>query len=167
MRLYKGLLISILLFISSAAIAQQPISIKMYKVSASGKGAYIGIIIAKDTRRGLLLVPRLHDLSPGNHGFHVHQNPSCKDFAKAAGGHWDPKKTGHHRGPYRFDGHQGDLPVLYVNESGLAQRSALAPHLTAADLKGHSLVIHQNTDNYTDHPVNGGSGARVACGVVD
>lgn len=166
MRLIKTLLIALLFIFSFTAFAQRPIAIKIYKVAANGKGPYIGIVIAKDTRRGLLLVPRLHDLSPGYHGFHVHQNPSCKDFAKAAGSHWDPKKTGRHRGPFRPGGHQGDLPTLYVNSAGLANRSVLAPRLTVADIKHHALVIHAHDDNYTDHPTNGGSGARIACGVV-
>lgn len=166
MRLWKTFLFLIFFSFSLSCFAQHPISVKMYKVSRSGKGRYIGMIIAKQTRRGLLLVPRLRGLSPGYHGFHLHENPSCKDFAKAAGSHWDPKKTGHHRGPYRPQGHQGDLPALYVNSDGLAKRAVLAPRLTLSDLAGHALVIHKGGDNYTDNPPNGGGGARIACGVI-
>ncbi|MCB1827041.1 MAG: superoxide dismutase family protein [Coxiellaceae bacterium] len=138
----------------------------MYQVSRSGKGRYIGVIIAKDTRHGLLFVPRLHGLTPGYHGFHLHQNPSCKNYGKAAGPHWDPTDTKRHRGPYRH-GHKGDLPFLYVNKAGFAKHAVIAPHLKLSDLKGHALIIHQGGDNYTDHPENGGGGARVACGVID
>lgn len=165
MGVWKGLLASFLIFFSVSVFAQA-ISVKMYKVSRSGKGRFIGTIIAKDTRRGLLLVPRLHGLSPGYHGFHLHENPSCKNFAKAAGSHWDPQKTDHHRGPYRPDGHKGDLPALYFDSGQLARRAVLAPRLKASMLKGHAFVIHQGGDNYTDHPPNGGGGARVACGVI-
>lgn len=165
MCLWKGLLTILLVFFSISAIAQAPISVKIYKVSRSGKGRYIGIIIAKDTRRGLLLVPRLHGLTLGYHGFHVHQYPSCKNYAKAAGAHWDPKNTGHHRGPYHIHGHKGDLPALYVDKAGFAKRAVLAPHLDVADLKGHTFMIHKDGDNYTDTPPNGG-GARIACGVI-
>ncbi|NES46128.1 superoxide dismutase family protein, partial [Moorena sp. SIO2C4] len=36
-----------------------------------------------------------------------------------------------------------------------------------ADLKGHSLIIHAQGDNYSDIPKPlGGGGARVACGVI-
>lgn len=31
-----------------------------------------------------------------------------------AGGHWDPDKTGAHKGPYDKTGHKGDLPAVYV-----------------------------------------------------
>jgi Cu-Zn family superoxide dismutase len=114
----------------------------------------------------LLLMPALHNLPPGYHGFHLHSRPSCLNAGKAAGSHWDPKQTAHHRGPYRSGGHRGDLPVLYVDSSGSAQRAVLAPRLTVSDLIGHAFVIHRDGDNYTDRPKNGGGGGRMACGVV-
>ena len=163
---WKGFLVIILITFSTFAFAQKSIAVKMYLVSKSAEGRYIGVIIAKDTRRGLLLVPRLQGLPPGRHGFHLHENPSCENFAEAAGDHWDPKKTGHHRGPYRPQGHQGDLPVLYVDHAGFARRAMLAPRLSVAYLAGHALVIHAGGDNYTDNPPNGGGGARIACGVI-
>jgi len=166
MSLRKGLLFIFFFFISLNIFSQAPIAVKIYKASSSGKGAYLGLIIARNTSRGLLLVPRLHDLSPGHHGFHLHENPSCQNAAKAAGSHWDPKKTKSHRGPYRPKGHQGDLPALVVDPSGLARKAVLVPRLTVADLKGHALVIHKGGDNYTDQPPNGGGGVRIACGVV-
>lgn len=165
-RLWKNLFVIILLFFSVEALAQHSLFIKMYKVSRSGKESYIGTIIAKDTRHGLLLIPYLHGLSPGFHGFHLHRYSSCRNFAKAAGDHWDPKKTDHHRGPYHLNGHKGDLPTLFVNALGVAKRKVLIPHLNVADLKGRSLIIHQGGDNYTGTPPNGGGGDRIACGVI-
>ena len=41
------------------------------------------------------------------------------------------------------------------------------PHLTLADAKGRSIVIHAGGDDYSDQPApSGGGGARIACGVV-
>lgn len=166
MRIGKWILI-FLLFFATNIFAAKTISVKMYATVAKGKGLPIGMIIATDTKKGLLLMPILHGLTPGFHGFHVHDKPSCADFGKAAGGHWDPKNTDKHRGPYRADGHKGDLPKLYFNANGSAMRAVLAPRLTLADLKGHALMIHQGGDNYSDKPKKlGGGGARVACGVV-
>lgn len=166
MRLWKNLLAFILLFFSIGALAQHSLFVKMYKASRSGKKSYIGAIVAKDTPHGLLLIPHLRGLPSGFHGFHLHKYPSCKNFAKAAGDHWDPKKTGHHRGPYHLHGHQGDLPALFVNARGIAKRKMFAPHLNVADLKGHSFIIHQGGDNYTGTPPNGGGGDRIACGTI-
>lgn len=48
--------------------------------------------------------------------------------ALAAGGHFDPQKTGKHLGPYA-DGHLGDLPPIYVTADGMANYPVLAPRL--------------------------------------
>ena len=165
MRQWKGFLIVFILFFTSSVFAKT-ITIKMYATAAVGRGRFLGIIIASDTRRGLLLVPRMHGLSPGFHGFHLHAKPSCANFGRGAGGHWDPKNKGKHRGPYRSNGHLGDLPKLYVNSGGFITRGVLAARLTVADLKGRALVIHAGGDNYSDTPKKlGGGGSRIACGV--
>jgi Cu-Zn family superoxide dismutase len=86
--------------------------------------------------------------------------------ALAAGGHYDPLKTGKHEGPYG-KGHLGDLPALYVGSDGKATMPVVSPRLKVSDLKGRSLMIHAGSDNYSDYPEPlGGGGARVACGVI-
>lgn len=151
------------------------LTITMHAVDTSGVGAALGTITASDGKSGLVLTPKLAGLTPGLHGFHVHQNPDCapgekdgqRGAALAAGGHLDPKKTGKHAGPMG-NGHMGDLPALQVDADGKALTTVTAPHLKLADLHGHSIVIHAGSDNYADAPKPlGGGGARVACGVVD
>ena len=84
----------------------------------------------------------------------------------AAGGHYDPANTGKHLGPHG-EGHKGDLPALTVDASGETTKGVVAPHLTVADIKGRSIIIHAGADNYSDQPAPlGGGGARIACGVV-
>jgi len=166
MRQWKWLSILFLLFFTTSIFAKT-ITVKMYATAAKGRGRYLGLIIATDSKYGLLLLPSLHGLTPGYHGFHLHTKPSCANSGKAAGGHWDPKQTGKHLGPFRSGGHQGDLPKLFVAANGAATRGVLAPRLSTADLKGHTLMIHADGDNYSDKPKKlGGGGARVACGVV-
>ena len=144
------------------------------RIDESGVGPAIGIIHASDTPAGLMLMPDLTGLPPGEHGFHLHENASCQPGARdgklvaghAAGGHWDPGRTGRHAGPVG-DGHLGDLPVLLVAEDGTARESLIASRLTAADLRGRALVIHAGGDNYSDEPEPlGGGGPRIACGVA-
>ncbi len=127
---------------------------------------YIGDIIAKDTKYGLLLSPNLKGLTPGVHGFHVHQHPSCDHGSMDAGAHLDPSNTGKHLGPYNDKGHLGDLPALTVNSDGVANLPVVAPRLKTADIKEHALMIHVGGDNYSDNPKLGGGGDRFACGVV-
>lgn len=158
----------------ASAIATAPITIPMNLVDEKGGTKPIGTITASNSGYGLMLKPALTGLPPGLHGFHVHENPSCdpapKDgqpvAAQAAGGHYDPAKTGRHEGPYG-NGHLGDLPALYVGPDGKADYPLLAPRLKVADLQGRSIMIHAGGDNHADHPAPlGGGGPRVACGVA-
>lgn len=163
-KIKAGLLI--ILSMSFLSAQAETISIKMYKLTKTGEGKSIGTVDVQDTSYGLLLTPHLQGLAPGVHGFHVHQNPSCADAGKAAGGHLDPQQSDKHLGPYNSAGHLGDLPPLYFNSQGQAQLPVLAPRLTTQQLKGHSLMIHSGGDNYSDYPQKlGGGGDRIACGV--
>lgn len=162
--------------LAASSIVYADLTVDIHAISSEGIGDSIGTVTASDNKYGLLLTPDLKGLEPGIHGFHVHQNPDCgpgeKDGEKvaglAAGGHYDPENTNAHKGPYDDSGHLGDLPALYVKDEGTATLPVLAPRLEVDDLKGHSLMIHQGGDNYSDTPEPlGGGGSRVACGVVD
>ncbi|AMO57647.1 superoxide dismutase [Endozoicomonas montiporae] len=149
------------------------VQVVMNQVSPDGIGPEIGTITLEDVSGGLQFTPDLYDLVPGEHGFHVHENPSCdpgeKDgkmvAALAAGGHYDPDNTGRHAGP-EGNGHRGDLPVLVVDDKGFAKSPVVARRLKLSEVKGRSLMIHAGGDNYSDNPPMGGGGARIACGVV-
>lgn len=151
----------------SAMSTTSTMTVPVYKVAAKGQGATIGDVVFTDSKYGLLITPNLRDLTPGVHGFHIHQNPSCSDSGQGAGAHLDPSHTAKHLGPYSDQGHLGDLPALTVDAHGMADLPILAPRLTVAQLHGHSLMIHAGGDNYSDMPKPlGGGGARVACGVI-
>ncbi len=149
-------------------------TVKIDQVSAEGVGKSIGTITIEETAHGLLITPNLEGLTPGLHGFHIHQNPQCGPAekegkpspAEAAGPHLDPQHAGKHAGPYG-EGHLGDLPPLFVDASGKATLPVLAPRLKMTDVKGHALMVHAGGDNYSDNPEKlGGGGARIACGVA-
>lgn len=125
--------------------------------------------VTNGDQEGLLITPHLYNLPPSTtHGMHIHINPSCADGGKAAGGHWDPENTNKHLGPYSDDGHKGDLPVLIVNPDGSATKPVVAPRLASLEeLEGHSLMVHEGSDNYSDDPEPlGGGGNRMWCGVI-
>jgi Cu-Zn family superoxide dismutase len=149
-------------------------TVTINKIDESGIGAPIGVVVLSDSKKGLSIKPKLSGLPPGQHGFHVHVNPDCgpgeqngkKASGLAAGGHFDPEKTGKHRGPLSTEGHKGDMPFLTVNDKGESTGSLLAPNLKVNALKGHSIMIHAGGDNYSDDPAPlGGGGARIACGI--
>jgi Cu-Zn family superoxide dismutase len=148
--------------------------VPMNLVTEQGIGKGIGTVLVSEGPAGLVFTPKLTDLAPGLHGFHVHQNPDCAAGMKdgktvpglAAGGHYDPANAGKHEGPHG-KGHLGDLPSLTVGADGKAVTAVSAPRLKMADVKGRSLMIHAGGDNYADQPAPlGGGGARVACGAI-
>jgi Cu-Zn family superoxide dismutase len=150
-------------------------TVTVNKIDESGVGAAIGTLKLEDTNVGLRITPDLSGLPPGDHGFHIHANADCgpgeqsgtKVAGLAAGGHFDPMKTGKHLGPESTEGHKGDLPVLAVDANGRATQAVTAPHLTVAEVQGHAIMVHAGGDNYSDTPAPlGGGGARIACAVV-
>ncbi|HYA38751.1 MAG TPA: superoxide dismutase [Cu-Zn] SodC [Candidatus Methylomirabilis sp.] len=164
---------ALLSFVVASALADS-VTVTMHAIDAKGVGHSVGTIRVEDSTDGLALTTDLKGLPPGAHGFHVHENPSCLPKEKdgkmtaglAAGGHYDPQKTGKHEGP-QGAGHAGDLPVLTVAADGSARLKLVAPRLKLADIKDRSLMIHAGGDNYSDQPQPlGGGGARIACGVV-
>jgi superoxide dismutase, Cu-Zn family len=148
---------------------------EMHAVSAEGIGESVGTVELSDGDGGLTLAVDVQGLTPGEHGFHLHENGSCEPgantegqvtAAQAAGGHYDPDDTGAHAGP-EGEGHKGDLPLIEVDSDGMAMEELTAPRLTVADARGKALMIHAGGDNYSDQPKPlGGGGGRVVCGLV-
>lgn len=163
-----------LLFSLASFSAHSDITVTLNQVDEKGVGAAIGQVVISESKYGLVFTPALQSLTPGLHGFHLHENAACgpkeKDgkltAALAAGGHYDPTSSKQHGAPWG-EGHLGDLPPLYVDSNGVANQPVLAPRLKFSDLKGRSLMIHAGGDNHADHPAAlGGGGVRVACGVI-
>ncbi|EJM97636.1 superoxide dismutase family protein [Herbaspirillum sp. YR522] len=170
-----ALMLGGLVLCGAAQAASGPVSVAMNVVDEQGVGAGAGEVVITETPYGLVFTPALAGLPGGIHGFHVHEKAACgpgmtdgkQVAAQAAGGHFDPEKTGRHAGPYG-DGHLGDLPALYVNADGKATYPVLAPRLRTIDrIRGHALMVHAGGDNHADHPAPlGGGGGRIVCGVI-
>lgn len=163
------------LLVTPLPAAAESVTVTVNKLEKDGRiGAALGTVTFTDHLDGLLVQPSLKGLSPGAHGTHIHQNPDCGVTGiagrlipgGAAGGHYDPKKTGRHEGPYG-GGHLGDLPPLVAGKDGRATRPVFAPRLKVSDIRGRALIVHAGADNYADTPKKlGGGGSRVACAVI-
>lgn len=173
----KILLLSTLL--STTLFAQDEKIIEIHALnqneSTQGIGEAIGSVTLKDTPEGLALMVRVKNIPAGDHGFHVHENPSCAYQIKEgkivpgalAGGHYDPAQTNVHAGP-DHKGHLGDLQKLVANQDGIIEQQVIASGLKIADIMNRALIIHEKGDNYSDQPLPlGGGGARIACGVIN
>lgn len=169
-----SLLITTLMLSSLPAFAADK-SVTMHAINEDGVGKIIGTLRLKDSEQGLIIATDLAELTPGEHGFHIHENPNCdakeKDGKKVAGlgagGHYDPAHSGKHQGPIGA-GHAGDLPALIVAADGSAKGEVVAPRLRIVDVTDRTVIIHAGSDNYSDSPKPlGGGGARIACGVIE
>src|SRR5688572_8204302 len=69
------------------AYAAKSAKVTMNLVTADGVGKSVGTITIKEGKDGVTLEPKLKELPPGEHGFHLHENPSCEPADK------DGKKT--------------------------------------------------------------------------
>jgi Cu-Zn family superoxide dismutase len=168
-RLNPYLFILVLLSLPIFAIAK-PHSYPINRIDEKGVGEQIGTITIDDSKAGLVVDVDANGFSPNSqHGFHLHENPSCAPTEKegkavaglAAGGHFDPAKTNKHEGP-NGNGHLGDLPEIRANDQGVIKQRVVYKKLTTAEVQHRAFVIHAEADNYADKL----GGARIACTVV-
>lgn len=118
-------------------------------------------------------------LTPGLHGIHFHRKALCDSaFSPSfmnSGGHHNPGLAKH--GLESADGpHAGDLPNLVVNDDGVGHLDTTTDRVTltaspttlfdtTVNEIGSSIMIHAASDDQLTDPT-GGSGGRVACGVI-
>jgi Cu-Zn family superoxide dismutase len=112
---------------------------------------------------------KMSGLTPGGHGFHVHEKGDCSaPDATSAGGHFNPDSKPHGH-PQSGEHHVGDLPMLQADESGNATLTAMLPGRSlrggSTSIVGKALIVHAAPDDYKTQPT-GNSGGRVACGVI-
>ena len=115
------------------------------------------------------VVANVSGLSPGGHGFHVHEKGDCSaPDATSAGGHFNPTNKPHGN-PAGGEHHGGDMPMLEADASGNAKLDVTLDTVTLGTgpngLVGRSVVVHKDADDYRSQPA-GNSGARIACGPI-
>lgn len=120
---------------------------------------------------GVHLTGSLQGLAPnGEFGFHIHEKGDCSaPDASSAGGHFNPANVDHGN-PQSLPHHAGDMMNAKSDAQGMAQINVHVDGLSlgdggANDVIGKAVVVHEKADDYKTQP-SGGSGARVACGVI-
>lgn len=114
------------------------------------------------------VVADITGLTPGKHGFHIHEFGDCSDPKGAsAGGHFNP--GGHQHGaPDASNRHEGDLGNIEADASGKAHLDITDKVLKLsgdASIIGRAVIVHEKADDLKTQPT-GDAGGRVACGVI-
>jgi superoxide dismutase, Cu-Zn family len=137
-------------------------------------GSAVGSIqLVEDATGRVHVNVQVAGLAPGRHGIHIHAIGACSPTFAAAGGHYNP--FGRQHGLDNSSGpHAGDLPNLEVNAAGMGHLDATTDRVTLSggsstlfDADGSAFITHANTDDQLTDATNGGSGARIACAVVE
>ena len=152
------------------------------ELQSAGDGS-AGSVTFRPSEGAIEVQAEVSGLSPGFHGFHIHETGACEPDAaegpfETAGGHYA-------RGEQRHGEHAGDMPTLLVDGEGsatatFATSSFGLEELTEGD--GSAVMVHAMRDNQGNVPSRyraggsrgpdsetldtGDSGDRVACGVL-
>ncbi len=127
-----------------------------------------GTVTFTQTGNGIQVVADIHGLTPGLHGFHIHEygDPHSPD-GLSAGGHFNPTGAPH-AGPTTMPRHVGDLGNIEADAKGHAKLDMIDPALSFAgptSILGRGVVVHVKADDLKSQPV-GNAGGRVAVGVI-
>ncbi|KAJ1918087.1 Superoxide dismutase [Cu-Zn] [Mycoemilia scoparia] len=115
----------------------------------------------------------LEGLTPGQHGFHIHEFGDNTNGCTSAGPHFNPhKKT--HGAPTDEERHVGDLGNIEVGSDGKAAikfDDKLISLFGAHSIVGRSIVVHEEVDDlgkggHELSKTTGNAGGRFACGVI-
>jgi Cu-Zn family superoxide dismutase len=140
----------------------------------NAQGATVGHAKLTASSDGVRISVSVEQLTPGDHGIHIHNVGKCEGPAfTTAGGHFNP--TSAHHGIHNAADpkpHLGDLPNLTIDSKGKGKLSFVisgatldpGPNSLVHD-GGTALVIHAKVDDLMSDP-SGNSGDRIACGVI-
>lgn len=148
--------------------AKEGVKIAVCEVSPTQGNKVKGKVVFTQQANGVQIEANFTGLTPGLHGFHVHEKGDCSAHdASSAGGHFNPTNK-HHGGPDDEDRHVGDFGNVEADDEGVGHYSRLDKviSLNGPDsIVGKSIVIHKDPDDLHTQPT-GNSGARIGCGVI-
>ena len=129
-----------------------------------------GTVNFYETPKGVRVVAKVTGLTPGQHGFHVHEKGDCSTpDGSSAGGHFNPTGA-KHGGPMDVERHAGDFGNITADGSGNAKADFVDSRISfdgPNSIIGKGVIVHANPDDLKSQtPTPGNAGKRVACGTI-
>tara|TARA_B100000902_G_scaffold345175_1_gene351038 strand:+ start:66 stop:584 length:519 start_codon:yes stop_codon:yes gene_type:complete len=144
-----------------------------------------GVIHFEEDENETIIRINIQGLTPGKHGFHIHQAGDLTDGCTSTCLHFNPSnKT--HGGPNDRNRHAGDLGNITASKTGkvkITLRDNIIKLRGKYNIIGRAVVIHKDEDDlgrggidennniidekiYNESLITGNAGARIACGVI-
>jgi len=126
-------------------------TVGMVKFSGEDDGVHVKVVVDAP----------LSTLPAGYHGFHVHGTGTCTADATMMDTTWFTSAGGHYKdadAAQAYHGaHNGDLPLLLVNDDGsgrgVAEARFVTDRFTVEQIAGRALIVHKVADNYRNIPL--------------
>lgn len=131
------------------------------------------ITLAQDGDGPTTVTVKITGLTPGKHGFHLHEYGDTTNGCMSTGAHFNPKGLTH-GAPEDDVRHAGDLGNIVANASGVAEATIVDNQIPLGgpnSIVGRAFVVHELEDDLGKggHELSlstGNAGGRLACGVI-
>eukprot|EP00898_Chlorokybus_atmophyticus_P000455 jgi/Chlat1/140/Chrsp1S03230 len=143
-------------------------------VMTTGGFGVEGYVLFTQQETGPCIVEaHLTGLTPGKHGWHVHEFGNLTQACNSTGGHYNPTEAVHGN-INTVPSHVGDLANLEADASGNVDTVVYANRLRLTggrSIIGRAVTIHSGVDDLglggaPTSLINGNSGGRIACGII-
>ena len=132
-----------------------------------------GTVHFYETSKGVRVVAAISGLTPGKHGFHIHDKGDCSaPDASTAGGHFNPTGA-KHGGPNDAERHAGDFGNVIADAAGNVKFETTDTNISFDGPKsiiGRGVIVHEKEDDLKTQQspttTPGNAGKRVACGNI-
>ena len=153
------LLLSPMLFTREVGPAQQPKPVvpaeAVAMLHATGNSGVHGVVRFSQKDGFVQITGQVVGLTPGLHGFHVHEYGDCSALdAGSAGGHFNPTNMPH-GGPDDKKRHVGDLGNIKADAKGRAtinMQDKVIQLRGPYSIVGRSLIVHAKADDLKTQP---------------
>jgi Cu-Zn family superoxide dismutase len=148
--------------------APAPVNHAIAVLQPTKGNAVHGTVSYEAVANGVHVVADISGLTPGKHGFHIHEFGDCSaEDGSSAGGHFNPGGMSH-GAPTAETRHAGDMGNIAADKDGHAMLDYVDHVMTLTgerSILGHAVIVHEKEDDLKSQPT-GNAGARVACGVI-
>jgi Cu-Zn family superoxide dismutase len=128
-----------------------------------------GVVHFHETPKGIHVTGTFSGLTPGEHGFHIHDKGDCSaPDATSAGGHFNPANM-KHGAPGDAERHAGDFGNITADAAGNAKFDTTDNHISfdgANSIISRGVIVHAKPDDLKTQTPPGAAGPRVACGNI-